>query len=354
MTGVTVDITERKRAEERQLLLAREVDHRAKNMLAVVLSILRLTRAPTTRDFIGAVEGRIQALAATHNLLSASRWEGANLRQIVDEELAPYKSDDRAMADGPAAMLLPATAQSVALALHELATNAAKYGALSAERGRLTLHWWIGKDALELEWTETGGPPTAPPTSQGFGLTIVRSSIEAQFRGSVKYDWRPEGLNCRLSIPHAQMVAPEEAIAAAPAKLAAKQSGLSLAGKRLLMVEDEFLVGLMAKRILEGFGAVVAGPYGRLADALAAAKTELFDGAVLDFNLAGETAEPLADTLLARGVPFCFLTGYHRDSIDRRYANVPLLQKPIDAESLERVLVSLLESPDLLEAADAD
>src|SRR5205085_9701821 len=100
MNGVTVDITERKRAEERQVLLAREVDHRAKNMLAVVLSILRLTRAPTTREFIGAVEGRIQALAATHNLLSASRWEGANLRQIVDEELAPYMSGDRATADG--------------------------------------------------------------------------------------------------------------------------------------------------------------------------------------------------------------------------------------------------------------
>jgi PAS domain S-box-containing protein len=354
LNAVSVDITERKRAEERQLLLAREVDHRAKNMLAVVLSILRLTRAPTTGEFVGAVEGRIQALAATHNLLSASRWEGANLRQIVDEELAPYKSDDRAVADGPAAMLLPATAQSVALALHELATNAAKYGALSAEGGRLTLHWWIGKDALELEWTETGGPTTSPPTSQGFGLTIVRSSIEAQFRGTVKYDWRPEGLNCRLSIPHAQMVAADEADKAAPVKLAAKHSALSLSGKRLLMAEDEFLVGLMAKRILEGFGAVVAGPYGRLADALVAAKSERFDGAVLDFNLAGEIAEPLADLLLARGVPFCFLTGYHRDSIDRRYANIPLLQKPIDAESLERVLVSLLESPDMLEAADAD
>jgi PAS domain S-box-containing protein len=356
MTGVTVDITDRKRIEERQLLLAREVDHRAKNMLAVVLSILRLTRAKTTPEFISTVEGRIQALAATHTLLSATRWEGASLRQIVDEELAPYRGGqgDRAAADGPPAMLLPATAQAMALALHELATNAAKYGALSSEAGRLRLHWWIGKDSLELEWTETGGPTTAPPTSQGFGLTIVRSSIEAQFRGSVTYDWRPEGLHCRLSIPHAQIVPAEKAEAAAPAKRAANGASGSLSGKRLLMVEDEFLVGLMAKRILEGFGAVVAGPYGRLADAIVAAKGEIFDGAVLDFNLAGETAEPLADLLLARGVPFAFLTGYHRDSIDRRYANIPLLQKPIDAESLERVLVSLLESPDLLEAADAD
>src|SRR5262249_34351006 len=96
VNGVSVDITDRKRAEERQLLLAREVDHRAKNMLAVVLSILRLTRAPTTPEFMHTVEGRIQALAATHNLLSATRWEGANLRQIVDEELAPYRQGDRA------------------------------------------------------------------------------------------------------------------------------------------------------------------------------------------------------------------------------------------------------------------
>jgi PAS domain S-box-containing protein len=354
MTGVTVDITDRKRIEERQLLLAREVDHRAKNMLAVVLSILRLTRAETTPEFITAVEGRIQALAATHSLLSATRWEGANLRQIVDEELAPYRADDRAVADGPPAMLLPATAQSMALALHELATNAAKYGALSTAAGRLRLHWWVGKEALELEWTETGGPTATPPASHGFGLTIVRSSIEAQFRGKVTYDWRPEGLRCRLSIPHAQIVSDDHAEAVQSAKRAAIGTSGSLTGKRLLMVEDEFLVGLMAKRILEGFGAVVAGPYGRLADALVAAKDERFDGAVLDFNLAGETAEPLADLLLARGVPFTFLTGYHRDSIDRRYANIPLLQKPIDAESLERVLVSLLESPDLLEAADAD
>src|SRR5262249_49451710 len=163
----------------------------------------------------GAVEGRIQALAATHSLLSASRWEGANLRQIVDEELAPYRAHragraDRAMADGPPVMLRPATAQSMALALHELATNAAKYGALSTADGRLTLHWWMGKEALELEWTETGGPTTEPPASQGFGLTIVRSSIEAQFRGGVTYDWRPEGLRCRLSIPNVQIVAAEE------------------------------------------------------------------------------------------------------------------------------------------------
>lgn len=358
LNGVMVDLTDRKRAEERQLLLAREVDHRAKNMLAVVLSVLRLTKANTTPEFVSTVEGRIHALAATHNLLSTTRWQGADLRQIVEEELAPYRTNglDRVSTDGPAAMLLPATAQAVALALHELATNAAKYGALSVDSGQLRLAWSIGPDALALEWAETGGPPAKPPSSLGFGLSIVRSSIEAQFRGGVLYDWRDEGLCCRLSIPRAQIVQPEpsdkERVAAPRAETGGRPG--SLAGKHLLMVEDEFLVGMMAKKILEDLGARVSGPYARLADATAAARSERFDGALLDFNLAGELAEPLADLLIASGVPFAFLTGYQRDGIDRRYANVPLLQKPVEADALEQVLVSLLDSKRTLHAAQSD
>jgi PAS domain S-box-containing protein len=351
LNGVTVDVTERKRAEERQLLLAREVDHRAKNMLAVVLSVLRLTKARTMPEFIGIVEGRIHALAVTHNLLSTTRWQGAELRRIVDEELAPYRTDgaDRIVIGGPPAMLLPATAQAVALALHELATNAAKYGGLSTPGGRLKLVWSLEDKALELDWVESGGPPATAPTSLGFGLTIVRSSIEAQFRGGVSYDWRPEGLHCHLSVPRTQIVN-ENPVEAPPKSAKPDVPGRksSLIGKRLLIVEDEFLIGMMAKRLLEEMGATVVGPYASLAEGIAAAKSERFDGALLDFNLAGEHADPLAHYLTARSVPFVFLTGYQRDSIDRRYANVPLLQKPIEAESLERVVVSLLLAPNLL------
>lgn len=356
LNGVTVDITERKRAEERQLVLAREVDHRAKNMLAVVLSVLRLTKAKNTPEFVTIVEGRIHALAATHNLLSATRWQGANLGQIVDEELAPYRTNhrDRIEAGGPPAMLLPATAQAVALAIHELATNAAKYGALSAEPGQLRLDWWIDDEALVVDWNESGGPPTSAPKSLGFGLSIVRSSIEAQFRGGVLYDWRPEGLHCRLSIPKAQIARQEPAERPASAGVAslARHDRPTLAGRRLLMVEDEVLVGMMAKRILEDLGATVVGPFGGLADGLAAVRSERFDGALLDFNLAGELADPLADLLIARGTPFVFITGYQRDSIDRRYANIPVLPKPLEAETLERVLVSLLEPSPRQFAAD--
>jgi CheY-like chemotaxis protein len=120
---------------------------------------------------------------------------------------------------------------------------------------------------------------------------------------------------------------------------------------RLLVVEDELLVSMLIEEILGELGATVAGPYGRLADGLTAAKAERFDGAILDLNLAGESADPLADLLLARGVPFVFITGYQRESIDRRYANVPVLQKPIDAAALESVLLTLLGSEPMMRAA---
>lgn len=356
MTGVTVDITERKRTEERQALLAREVDHRAKNTLAVVLSMLRLTKAPTIEAFISAVEGRVHALAATHNLLSATRWEGAELGKIVDEEMAPYHASHRRRvnASGPRVILLPATAQAVALALHELATNAAKYGAFSTDTGTLSVTWRTERDSMVLDWTESGGPPTEEPARLGLGLTIVRSSIEAQFRGAVDYDWQPEGLRCRLAISVAQSAsAAASAVAAVPpAQATTVPDKRDLAGVRLMVVEDEMLVSMLLKRTLEGFGAIVVGPYARLADGLAAARSERFDGAVLDLNLAGELANPIADQLLAHSVPFLFITGFQRESIDRRYAAVPVLQKPIDAAALERGLLALLHDRPSLPTAE--
>jgi PAS domain S-box-containing protein len=377
LNGVSLDITDRKRAEERQVLLAREVDHRAKNTLAVVLSMLRLTKAPTMLEFVTTLEGRIHALAATHNLLSATRWQGADLRRIVEEELAPYGSGrgERVVAKGPPAMLLPATAQAIALALHELATNAAKYGALSTETGQLQLSWTVGADAAQLDWIETGGPPTKKPSALGFGLSIVRSSIEAQFRGGVSYDWRPEGLHCQLSIPSAQIVSappksvamPATSAAPAPAPLESRSAGIgvaaktngngsrrTLAGKRFLMVEDEFLIGMMLKTRLESLGATVAGPFARLADGIAAAKRDSFDAAVLDFNLGGTFADPLADLLIARRVPFVFITGYQREGVDRRYAHIPILQKPIAIEELEITLGALFAPAPPLSVAEAD
>src|SRR4029078_1760401 len=199
----TIDITERKKAEERQLLLAREVDHRARNALAVAQAIMRLTPAAPPGSYIAAVEGRIRALSQAHTLLSQSRWEGADIARLVDEVLAPYRTTGtgRISIAGPSAVMPPDRAQTLALALHELATNSAKYGALSSTHGRLDVAWESDSALLRLRWRESGGPPVRPPTEQGFGTKIINATLKHQMRGDVVLDWRPEGLHCTLSIP---------------------------------------------------------------------------------------------------------------------------------------------------------
>lgn len=210
VSGVTIDITERKHAEERQNLLAREVDHRAKNALALAQSIVRLTRGDNVKAYVQSVEGRINALARVHTVLSLSSWQGAEIRRLVDEELAPYSVGSRITLSGPEVQLRPTTAQTLALALHELVTNSAKYGALSSPSGRLAVNWQDATGVLELIWEEKGGPPVQVPVSRGFGTRSVIASIESQLGGKADFDWRPEGLLCRLSVPlFAKAAAPE-------------------------------------------------------------------------------------------------------------------------------------------------
>lgn len=201
VSGVTVDITERKRAEERQTLLAREVDHRAKNALALAQSIVRLTRADEVKAYVSAVEGRINALARVHTILSLSSWQGAELSKLIDEELAPYSLGGQIKLAGSEVQLLPATAQTLALALHELFTNSAKYGALSTRTGRLAIGWQVEEELLTLTWEESDGPLVMTPKSRGFGTRSLLASVESQLGGQARFDWRAEGLLCRLEVP---------------------------------------------------------------------------------------------------------------------------------------------------------
>ncbi|WP_165842906.1 PAS domain-containing protein [Phenylobacterium deserti] len=211
LVGTTSDMTDRRRAAERERLLAREVDHRAKNLLAVVQSVVRLTRETEVTAFAEAVTGRIHSLARAHSLLAASRWEGADLRTMIREELEPFVDKVREVSsEGPALRLTPEAAQILALVIHELATNAAKYGALSTPEGRLQVRWTTDLGAgeaamLKLDWCERGGPATSPPRRRGFGSTVLRMSIERQLRGRVRLDWGQAGLTCELTIPLANL-----------------------------------------------------------------------------------------------------------------------------------------------------
>ncbi|MGH6793893.1 MAG: HWE histidine kinase domain-containing protein, partial [Methylocella sp.] len=205
MSGITADITDRKESEKRQSLLAREVDHRAMNVLTVVQSIVRLTRAEDIETYVAAVDGRIQALAQAHALFSRSRWQGAELEKLIEDELRPYKGDangrDRIVTRGQNVMLEPATAQTVALTLHELVTNAAKYGALSTPCGRVRLAWDAQPDSIVLRWLENGGPAVERPIKKGFGTQVISAIVEGHLGGAATFDWRRDGLQCTISIP---------------------------------------------------------------------------------------------------------------------------------------------------------
>jgi PAS domain S-box-containing protein len=206
MAGITLDTTERRAAEERQTLLMQEVDHRAKNMLSVVLAMVRLTPMTSRDSFVQTIEGRIAALARAHTLLARSRWEGAELGQLVREEMAPYASN--VGVDGPAVLLAPEAAQAFAMVLHELATNAAKHGALSQPAGKLLINWGFCDQGrqLRLEWREKDGPPVKPPERRGFGTLVIRQNIEHQLAGKVEIDWHADGLRVNMQVPTAAVV----------------------------------------------------------------------------------------------------------------------------------------------------
>lgn len=345
LSGVTIDITDRKEAEERQLLLAREVDHRARNALAVVHAIVRLSRANSTEGYVEAVEGRIRALAQTHALLSQSRWQGAELAQLIDEEMAPFRTGQgsKVLTEG-ASLVLPAEkAQIVALALHELATNAAKYGALSSAAGRVDIAWTLEAGRLVIVWREAGGPKVHVPIRQGFGSKIMNASIKQQVGGDVVFDWQATGLTCTLCIPFDHAQALEADAEARRGNLVALKPGVS---GRVMLVEDEVLLGMLMRDMIVEMGYFVSGPYCSVAEALAAVDGHEFDAAVLDVNLAGEYVYPLVDRLTADGVPCIFVTGYDDEAIDERFSRLPILQKPVNRKGLEPVLRASIKVED--------
>jgi two-component sensor histidine kinase/DNA-binding response OmpR family regulator len=350
VSGVTMDITERKEAEERQALLAREVDHRAKNAMAIVQSIVRLTKSANIASYVSIIEGRIKALSRAHALLSSSRWQGADLGNLIDEELAPYRSAhaERLDISGPKVLLEPTKAQTLALALHELATNAAKYGALSSSAGKLGVRWELQDDALVIHWHESAGPETHKPAVTGFGTQIITGSIDRQLGGKTEFEWLPSGLRCTLTVPRGER--PAQTTVAANDLRPVRPPVRSMAARRVMIVEDEALVALVLADQLTAMGVSVVGPCGSVAAAKAAVAENDLDAAVLDVNLGGEMVYPVAELLLAKGIPFVFVTGYGQESIDKRFSFAPVLEKPIEQETLAAVLGQSLETMPLRQA----
>ncbi|HEX7885357.1 MAG TPA: HWE histidine kinase domain-containing protein [Phenylobacterium sp.] len=209
MTGVSLDITARKNADQRQRLLLDELNHRVKNTLATVQSIaLQTSRAVDAATFERAFLARIAALAQAHDLLTEVAWEGALLKEVIARTLAPYVSDgqtDRIHLAGPGVRLGPNAAVSLTMAFHELATNAGKYGALSVAAGRVDVTWSVDRPAdptaVQIDWRETGGPAVSPPKRRGFGSRLVEKGLAREFDGQVNLAFAPEGLTCHMHLP---------------------------------------------------------------------------------------------------------------------------------------------------------
>lgn len=352
VSGVTIDITDLKDAETRRALLVKEVDHRARNALAIVQSIVRLTKANSIGAYASTIEGRIKALATAHALLSESRWEGADLARLIDEELAPYCNGNSGKVDisGPPVILKPESAQILALVLHELATNAAKYGALSRDSGKVKLSWQWSQGQFALQWEESGGPPVRAPSTKGFGTRVILASVMQQLGGTATFGWLEGGLKFSMtatigdptSAPpmRSDRVADKPSAKQPKSRKDQRDAGAANGVPSLLLVEDETLVGMMMKDTLTELGFHVIGPLGRIDEAIAVLERQPFQAAVLDVNLRGEMIYSLADEIANRGIPFIFVTGYGSEAIEKRFADIPVLQKPVDQAVLRRVLLA--------------
>jgi PAS domain S-box-containing protein len=206
------DITERKAHEEHVHLLTREVNHRAKNMLSVVAAIARQTATKNPDDFAERFLERIQALSASHDLLIRNEWKGVDIEDLVRAQLALFASliDARIAVRGPRLRLKAASAQAIGLALHELATNAGKYGALSTKEGRVDIWWHVAANMFTMSWTENEGPPVVAPTRRGFGSTVINTMAKHSLGGEVALYYAPSGLMWQLTCPAANALEPQE------------------------------------------------------------------------------------------------------------------------------------------------
>jgi two-component sensor histidine kinase/CheY-like chemotaxis protein len=346
---VARDISDRKRAEEVQRLLIDELNHRIKNTLATVQAIATQTlrRSPDPAAFVASFSGRIQSLARAHSLLTGASFQGADIHELVRDQLQLGGEPDQRLAwSGPSLTLEAQTALHMALVLHELGTNARKYGALSTPDGRVSVNWEVHTQdgrRLRLDWRESGGPKVRAPTTRGFGSMLIEHSLQAH-GGEVQMSWAETGLTCSINLPLPEL---REAPRSSAMSHAARQAltgpqTQSLAGKRVLVVEDEPLIAMVLTDFLADAGCTAVGPAQTLERALALVASETFDAALVDGNLAGRSVDQIAVALTQRSVPFVFVTGYGREALPVGFQDALIVEKPFTETQLIGALERLL------------
>ncbi|WP_369831650.1 HWE histidine kinase domain-containing protein [Caulobacter sp. HMWF009] len=351
LIGVVQDITGRRLQDEQRESLLAELDHRIKNLLAVVQSVAaQSARKSSSLDaFLKTFAARLKSMSSAHDLLSAARWRGATLARIAAAELGGL-APTQTRWDGPELFLTPRAASALSLTLHELAVNAVKYGSLSVENGKVEVVWRrSASGGFSLEWLETGGPPASPPTRRGFGATLIEDVVGRELGGTASMDYRRSGL-CALIQAAADALAegppPEPAPSATPERIvetliAADETIRpgAIAGLKVLIVEDSLLLALELEAGLEDAGVEVVGCAAELGEALSMLGLT-FDVAVLDADLNGQSVAPVAEMLRREGRPFVFATGYADKAAPMGF-DAPIVRKPYNVHQIARAIADV-------------
>jgi PAS domain S-box-containing protein len=348
------DITERKQAEQLQRTLTNELIHRIKNTLATVQAIATqsLLRAKSPSGFVSSFTGRVQALAKAHTLLTKTMMQGTDVTELVSEQVLLGVSDDnRISCSGPLLVLDAQQALHLALVLHELATNARKYGALSVPNGRLSVSWQMrtnGGRNLLLLWKESSGPKVTAPSERGFGSTLIEQTLRAH-GGEASVHYNTDGVTWEIKLPITENARPSIGTDAAAPKITSGPSVLqsqdnqpSLKSKRILLIEDEPLVSMDMESSLTAAGCEIIGPAGTLEDAKLLVEDANYDAALVDANLAGYPVDELATALTQKNCPFAFVTGYGREALPSGFREAVMLGKPFSQDQLLTVVEILL------------
>lgn len=357
------DVTEKKRVEVIQRVLIEELNHRVKNTLAMTQAIASqsLRHARSASDFVESFTGRVQALAKAHSLLTDRKLEGAELTELVREQVTLGVADERVICSGPMVILGAQPAIHLALVLHELATNARKYGGLSVPQGRLSVKWEVhssGSRTLLLDWTESGGPQVSAPLTAGFGTTLIERTLQTH-GGEATVRYGVTGVTCKLRLPLGETARPEveAALAAlsisAHAQVRGQTDGRIFEGRRILIVEDEPLLAMELETNLNALGCKTLRSAATLNAAKAAIGDSGCDAALVDVNLGGRQADELAVALTRKNIPFAFVTGYGREGLPAGFKEAAILSKPFAKEELLVVLAQLLQpSSDVVRLRD--
>ena len=343
LRAAQVALQELRIAEKQQEVLIAELNHRVRNILGLVCSLVGQSRSGATSvdDFAEAIGQRVHALARAHDLITTGNWSPSSGHALILTEAQAYLGNNaaRVRLRGPDPQLTPAAISTMALVIHELMTNSVKYGAMSTATGELLISFAQGcGGALELSWEERGGPAiTVPPVRRGFGSTLVERSIPHDLGGTTEIDFARGGLRVNLSIPALHVIqfldTADGAGLEPTAALAAPLTG------PVLLVEDNMLIALNVEEILRNLGANEVRPAGSVIEAQGMFAAGGIEFAVLDLNLGGETTEQLGRTLLARGIPFVFATGYGDTSaLAADFPGVEIVLKPYETSALQAAI----------------